>query len=312
MISQVLVFFLVTFLTFGFAHASSEYQVTIPIGAGNPSFDPQFKRDMFLDQWYLPTKLTVSTNDTVTWTNLDQEKHSVTSGQSSGREGVTGKSGTPDGLFDSGLFGMNEKWSHVFEKPGTFEYFCSIHPWMYGIIVVEGIPNYPHDMLGNKLRFPLMTISSDLKYHNGLYWDPQVIKTGDQILFTLDFFDKYGFNKLHFVTYDFVLIQNGKEIHRSNGYSENGSDIKYFVFSESGPLVIRFENIGGDKSSVSEFSTIVYEGDSNARADAIISKNKGEPIMYQASLWLVLAAPAILIVGVIWMTKKKHKAHVAK
>src|SRR5574342_127201 len=82
-------------MTFNFATANSEYQVTIPKGAGNPSFDPQFKKDMFLDQWYLPTKLAISTNDTVTWTNLDQEKHSVTSGQSSGREGVTGKSGIP-------------------------------------------------------------------------------------------------------------------------------------------------------------------------------------------------------------------------
>ncbi|MEM3065156.1 MAG: plastocyanin/azurin family copper-binding protein [Candidatus Nitrosotenuis sp.] len=285
---------------------AESYEVTIPLGAGNPSFDPQFKRDLFSDQWYLPTKLTISINDTVTWVNQDQEKHSVTSGESSGRAGVSGVPGKPDGKFDSGLFGMDESWSHTFTEFGTFPYFCSIHPWMYGIVVVGGIPDYPQDAEGNRVTFPLMTVSSDRQYHNGLYWDPQVLKTGEQVLFTLDFFDKTGVNKLHYVTYDFVIIQNGKVIHQSNGYSENGSDLKYFVFTEAGPIKIRFENIGGNKFSISEFSSIVYEGDSQARADAIISKNKGEPYIYQTSLWLILAAPAILAAGVIWTIKKKH------
>lgn len=296
----------ITSMSFAYASAESNYTVTIPKGAGNPSFDPQFKRDLFSDQWYIPTKITISINDTVIWINQDQEKHSVTSGESSGRAGVSGELGKPDGLFDSGLFGIGESWSYKFATSGTFPYFCSIHPWMYGIVVV-GIPDYPHDAEGNRLKFPLMTISGDRNYHNGLYWNPPVIKTGEQVLFTLDFFDKFGSTKLHFVTYDFVLIQNGKEIHRSNGYSENGSDLKYFVFTESGPVKIRFENIGGDRFSVSEFSTMVYEGDSEARVDAIISQNKGEPILYQASLWLILSAPAILIIGIIWTIKKNPR-----
>lgn len=292
----------------GSSYAMAEsYDVVIPKGAGNPSFDPQFKKDLFSDQWYLPTKLTISANDTVRWTNQDQEKHSVTSGESSGRAGVSGEPGKPDGIFDSGLFGMGQSWSYKFAQAGTFPYFCSIHPWMYGIIVVENIPNYPHDAEGNRVKFPLMTVSGDRKYHNGLYWNPPVIKTGQQVLFTLDFFDKFGSTKLHFVTYDFVLIQNGKEIHRSNGYSENGSDLKYFVFSEPGPVKIRFENIGGGKFSVSEFSTMVYEGESQVQANAIISKNKGEPVIYQASLWVILAAPAILVIGAV-LTIKRSRA----
>lgn len=81
---------------------------------------------------------------------------------------------------------------------------------MYGIVVVEGTPDYPQDAEGNQMTFPLMTISSDRKYHNGLYWDPQVLKTGKQVLFTLDFFDKTGVNKLHYVTYDLSLFKMEK------------------------------------------------------------------------------------------------------
>lgn len=292
----------------GSAFAESNFDVIIPKGAGNPSYDPQFKKDLFAEEWYIPTKLTVSVNDTVTWTNQDTDKHTVTSGQSSGRAGgVTGIQGISFGIFDSGLFGQDESWSYKFKRPGTFPYFCTIHPWMYGVVVVEGqIPQYSQDVQGNRLTLPAMTVSTDRKYHIGLYWDPVVIKTGEQILFTLDFFKIDGSTKLHALEYDFVLIQNGKEIHRSNGFSEGGSDTRYFAFTEPGPLKIRVENIGKDKFSVSEFDTTVYGNSTKLSADAIISKNKGEPIIYQVSLWVILAAPAILIIGIIWTAKKKH------
>ena len=288
--------------------AESSFDVIIPKGAGNPSYDPQFKKDLFAEEWYSPTKLIISVNDTVTWTNQDTDRHTITSGQSSSRAGgVTGIQGTSFGIFDSGLFGQNQNWSYTFKRPGTFPYFCTIHPWMYGVVVVEGqIPQYPHDVQGNKLTLPAMTISTDKKYHIGLYWDPIVIKTGEQILFTIDFFKIDGATKLHALEYDFVLVQNGKEIHRSNGFSEGGSDTKYFAFTDPGPLQIRIANLGKDKFSSAVFDTMVYGNNTKLSADAMISQNKGEPIIYQTSLWIILAAPAVLIVGIIWMAKKKH------
>ena len=305
---RILVLILLVTTSVGGAYAESNYDVIIPKGAGNPSYDPQFKKDLFAEEWYVPTKITISVNDTVTWINQDTDKHTVTSGQSSSRAGgVTGISGIPFGIFDSGLFEQDAKWSYKFVRPGTFQYFCTIHPWMYGVIVVDGqIPTYPHNAAGYMLKLPAMTVSTDGKYHNGLYWDPVVIKTGEQVLFTMDFFKMDGSTKLHALEYDFVLIQNGKEIHRSNGFSEGGSDTKYFVFTEPGPLKIRLENIGKDKFSVSEFDTVVYGNSTKISADAIISQNKGEPIIYQASLWIILISPAILVIGIVWMVKKKH------
>lgn len=305
---RTLVLILLMSTSIGYVYAESNYDVVIPKGAGNPSYDPQFKKDLFAEEWYVPTKTTISVNDTVTWINQDTDKHTVTSGLSSSRaEGVTGISGTPFGIFDSGLFEQDAEWSYKFVRPGTFPYFCTIHPWMYGVIVVNGqIPTYPHNAAGYMLKLPAMTISMDGKYHNGLYWDPVVIKTGEQVLFTMDFFKIDGSTKLHALEYDFVLIQNGKEIHRSNGFSEGGSDTKYFVFTEPGPLKIRLENMGKDKFGISEFDTVVYGNSTKLSADAIISQNKGEPIIYQASLWIILAAPVVLIIGIIWMVKKKQ------
>jgi len=269
---------------------SSSFTVTIAKGAANPSFDPQIKDRPA--EWYTPTKLTVKVNDTVTWVNEDTEKHTVTSGESSGRTGfVQGDLGKSYGIFDSGLFETGQKWSYTFTVPGTYQYFCTIHPWMFGIVVVEGtaddLPDYPVDAKGNTVSFPVESQSSDGKYHTGLYWSPVVLRTGEQVTFTNDFFDSGGNNKLHLLKYDFVLVQNGKEIHRSSGFSEGGSDIKYFAFSEPGAVSIRFENLGGDKNSSSEFSTIVYPGKSGISADAIISSNKVDATIIQTSIYAV-------------------------
>jgi len=305
---ELLIFFIILVYSGSITNAvGSSYTVIIPRGAANPDFDPQLTQNR-TEERYIPTKLTILANDTVTWLNQDVEKHSVTSGESSGRFGfIRGEMGKPDGIFDSGLFAPSQTWSYTFTSAGTFQYFCTIHPWMYGVVIVEAdIPDYPHDAEGNKVTLPVMTLSSDKKYHNGLYWSPVVIKTGEQVTFTSDFFDKDGYTKLHLLEYDFVLIQNGKEIHRSHGYSENGSDVKYFAFSEAGPLTIRFENMGADKNSYAEFNTIVYPGKSDITVDAKISSDKIQPIIFQAMIFGIIGAAAAMI-GTMVFISRRHK-----
>jgi plastocyanin len=102
-------------------------------------------------------------DDTVTWYNDDREGHTVTSGTGSGRFGWMGDDyGTADGLFDSGRFMPNESWSYTFSETGTFSYFCTIHPWMAGFVIVESyIPEYPYDASGKRIEFPIIEYTSD-------------------------------------------------------------------------------------------------------------------------------------------------------
>ncbi len=74
------------------------------------------------DFMFAPATLTVSAGSTVTWTNMDEEPHTVTSDV---------------GLFRSGAMDTNDSFSFKFEKSGTYHYTCSIHPRMVGTIVVE-------------------------------------------------------------------------------------------------------------------------------------------------------------------------------
>jgi plastocyanin len=74
------------------------------------------------DFMFQPMSLTVVAGTTVTWTNKDDEPHTV-------------KSDT--GLFGSGAMDTNESFSFKFDKPGTYHFTCSIHPRMVGTIIVQ-------------------------------------------------------------------------------------------------------------------------------------------------------------------------------
>ena len=75
---------------------------------------------------YRPAKLTVTAGATVTWNQMDAGTHTITSGTVvPGAGGVTQQ---PDGMFASGEIATGKKYTHTFAKPGTYKYFCEIHP----------------------------------------------------------------------------------------------------------------------------------------------------------------------------------------
>jgi len=63
----------------------------------------------------------------IEWQNFDEAAHTVTSG--------TPEDG-PDDYFDTGFFMSQESFKVPFNQAGTYDYFCMVHPWMTGEIVV--------------------------------------------------------------------------------------------------------------------------------------------------------------------------------
>jgi plastocyanin len=94
--------------------------ISIPIGVATPGCEAT-------DECYVPSSFTVTVGTTVTWTNDDTAAHTVTSGSDT----------TPDGIFDSGLFMAGKTFSHTFDAPGEYPYYCLVHPWMVGTVTVE-------------------------------------------------------------------------------------------------------------------------------------------------------------------------------
>ena len=90
------------------AAASPARAATIEVKIDNFSFNPK--------------QVTVKAGDTVTWVNHDDIPHTVTSKTMA---------------FRSKALDSDDKFSFTFTAPGSFDYFCSLHPMMTGTIVVE-------------------------------------------------------------------------------------------------------------------------------------------------------------------------------
>lgn len=72
---------------------------------------------------FVPATVTVPAGTTITFVNDDEEPHTVT---------ATDKS------FDSEGMDTHQSWKHAFVKAGTFNYFCEMHPYMKGTVIVKG------------------------------------------------------------------------------------------------------------------------------------------------------------------------------
>ncbi len=75
---------------------------------------------------YRPANLTVAAGATVTWNQMDAGTHTITSGTVA--QGAGGVTEQPDGMFASGEIATGKSYTHTFAKPGTYKYFCEIHP----------------------------------------------------------------------------------------------------------------------------------------------------------------------------------------
>ena len=72
---------------------------------------------------FSPRELTVPAGTTVEWTNRNDIPHVVVSDDKK--------------TFKSKVLDTDEKFSYTFTKPGTYTYFCSVHPKMTGKVIVQ-------------------------------------------------------------------------------------------------------------------------------------------------------------------------------
>jgi plastocyanin len=79
------------------------------------------------DRCYIPSIIVIEKGKQVTWVNEDSAFHSITSGYY----------GAPTELFDSGHLDPFESYTLTFDEVGTYDYFCILHPWMKGQVIVE-------------------------------------------------------------------------------------------------------------------------------------------------------------------------------
>jgi plastocyanin len=72
---------------------------------------------------FSPAMITVTAGSTVVWTNADSIQHDIT---------------FDGGSIASSVLNHNDTFSHTFPTAGTYQYICSIHPFMHGTVIVTG------------------------------------------------------------------------------------------------------------------------------------------------------------------------------
>jgi plastocyanin len=96
----------------------------VALFATGAAFGAQSKSVAISNFAFDPPSLTVERGTRVVWTNRDEEPHTVTSADA-------------NAPFKSQGLDTDETFSYVFDKPGTYKYFCTIHPHMVGQIIVR-------------------------------------------------------------------------------------------------------------------------------------------------------------------------------
>jgi predicted secreted protein with PEFG-CTERM motif len=199
------VFALMAFAPSAFAdHAKAE--VSITAGASTPGCEAT-------NSCYDPYEVTVDVGGEVTWSNDDTAGHTVTSGT---------LDGGPDGVFDSGLFMAGKTFSHKFEEAGEFPYFCVVHPWMTGVVIVqeagaeepdeEGTMDNEEGTMDHEAVAVAMTEDGSIMAHISA----DAPTAGKELAVSVEFTDADG-SPIEHVNFDILATQDGNEVMLEEG-----------------------------------------------------------------------------------------------
>lgn len=123
---------MLSFSLFTFVSCGSDDSSTGPNNNPNGPEDPvdqQGANEVWLEgSSFNVANLEVSAGTTVTWTNKSSVNHTVTSG-------IRNESDAGD-LFDSGTITPGGTFSHTFDDPGSFDYYCDFHSGMSAKVTV--------------------------------------------------------------------------------------------------------------------------------------------------------------------------------
>lgn len=187
---------------------------------------------------FIPDEVTVDVGGEVTWTNDDTAAHTVTSGT---------PSDGPDGTFDSSLITAGKTFSFTFEEAGTYNYFCQVHPWMTGSVVVQESMEGEHTDEGTHQGMEntgyATTMSADgsvmVKVESG------APAKGMEMPITVEFTDADG-KAIPHANFDITIMQDGNEVlAETSQHTHSGSmDFTTSALSSDSPLDVQVTLLG--------------------------------------------------------------------
>jgi predicted secreted protein with PEFG-CTERM motif len=207
-------------------HATVE--VSVPAGSSTTGCETT-------NECYIESEVTIDAGSEVVWSNEDSASHTVTSGT---------PSDGPDGIFDSGLFLSGQTFSHMFEEEGEYPYFCLVHPWMQGTVIVQTVGEEHTDEEGHDHESHGTTVMSQ----DGsvtIHIDSDEPVEGAEALVSVEFVDADG-NPIEHVNFEITATQDGNEVLAETAQHAH-SGVTEFTTSElgsDGPLDVQVTILG--------------------------------------------------------------------
>ena len=170
----------------------SEVTISTASGSGAPGCEET------AEGCYIPKEATVDVGGKVIFSNTDTAAHTFTSG---------GASDGPSGVFDSGLVMAGSSYEWTPTAIGEVPYFCMVHPWMAGLIVVqEAGADDTDEHTGEEMHTEDATASGMLSDGTKVSIMTSTPTSGETMEITVDFEDSEHAN------YDVMVTQNGAEV----------------------------------------------------------------------------------------------------
>ena len=195
------------------------------------------------NECYIPYEVTIDVGGVVTWTNDDSAAHTVTGG--SAADG-------PSGVFDSSLFMAGTSFEHKFEEVGTYPYFCMVHPWMEGIVVVQEAGAEEDDMMEEDTHMEEDEVHMEgAATATGMLSDGTTVSvwtskvtSGERMEISIEF------EGAEHVNHDIMITQNGETVLDDSGaHHHDGKGVHETApLSSSDPvdITITFQGYGVD------------------------------------------------------------------
>ena len=239
-------------LMVGITPAFAEVTISAAEGSGAPGCEET------TDGCYLPGTVTVDVGSVITMSNPDTAAHTFTSGTPGGDDVGT--------MFDSSLLAAGGSYEYSPDAVGEIPYFCMVHPWMQGTIVVQAGAQMDGSMMDDKMKDGSMI---DEKMKEGSMMDDKMIvpmkmdlneimaeiKTSDgmanePMTVDLTMTDLEG-NGIEHITYKIKATQGSEVILDEEGHMHKGTVMNTHMTSalsmdasETMPVVLSVESVG--------------------------------------------------------------------
>jgi predicted secreted protein with PEFG-CTERM motif len=208
--------------------------VSIPSGSSVPGCETT-------NECFIPAEVTVDVGGEVTWSNDDTAAHTVTSGD------LTVDPNNVGTVFDSNLIMAGKTFSHKFDAAGEYPYFCMVHPWTSGkVIVQEAMAEEKEEMMEGMMEIHGMSADGTVKVEI----EASTPTAGEVLSLHVKFMDAATGDTIEHINYDITATQAGTTVLEMMGVHEHMGDVSHTTsaLSSGDPvdIAITLQGIGID------------------------------------------------------------------